>query len=469
MFTNSTDLFEKRLLRIKLADTNQSATSTGVVRPGTILYGEIEYKPPSQERLSALTVSFVGKMRVKVKDPSRESGGKKMVKDVTQLFQMSNALHSRDQLPLKVMPRVNTFPFHFVVPYVSELDRSGTYHPDPEGLFEDKPHRVPPTLEAKYKGDASVEYSVYVVARQAGTGITDNMAGACECRANDNSSGIEVPRGKELDALGCVVELDEIRAREIVRQDGDVVVEQRIALPGASHAPAVKGKGLFKRSNAAGLRQSSVVGMNAITGGDGDGCGSRCVLTIAGAKTLVAGKPFALRYGMTQLEGNNDLRLSIKSIEVVVRTHRRVKQCVETFTETSYTSCARSLHGNGTLAVDPAAPTNHKFATDVLKEYVPSFKSYTVSRAYALRVTVQAQTMNASEDTQVEFPVNLVRVREEIALPRRATQASVSATNASGGNASPAVYGPGHGATALVDLPPVYEESPAYVEVAGRA
>jgi len=176
-----------KALRIKLGHSGEGDT-TSTIRPGTILYGEICYKPSDAEVMIALTVNLLGNSVVKASKGRRE---------LTQLFSVQHPILRKEDEPIALEVKEHKFPFHFVVPWTTEYDRTGMFSENQAGVFTEKPHKVPPTLGSKGKGDAQIKYSISAIVRKRAGGFYRMAV------VDDRPEGVEV------DGIQCLVEMPE--------------------------------------------------------------------------------------------------------------------------------------------------------------------------------------------------------------------------------------------------------------------
>ena len=359
--------FLTRQVTIKLAGVPKN--SAPIIYPGSIIYGSVEYKSPGEDRVRSITIDFRGFS--KVKRPVKVG---QLTHESTELFHEHQSLYVGEQFTFQDAPRgAIEIPFSFMVPTMTTTDCTGKYGRQSDEHFVETPHLLPPTVAVE-KGDAQVVYHMYAIVRRYTHGTM--------------SEGVK-------DAIS-IHDIDTFKLFAGVYEQS-AVEEQLVERPLS-----------FSRPHSGRLfsfgRRSSVQSVHVDS--------NNYRIEVATMPVIIAGRPCqistTIRKSSNSAEGPGRI-FELSSIVLVARTSSRTRdQSVGKASVEESVSKQLMSQGQFELPLDRAV--THNISSQSLSDWPPSFKSYSISRAYTLRIQISSTTELSSnkETADIQVPVTLV-------------------------------------------------------------
>ena len=371
-----------RRVRIKLHGGNDQ-----ILYPGAQVSGFVEYKSPSVERLTALTIDFRGVSRV---TPRK---GSKFDREHIELFHITERLLREPMFTEgKKSHRWN---FTFSMPIFTGPDRSTLLYSDSGNLlFDEKPHHLPPSLGSDQSDEVSIEYQMYAVANRAFRGY-----GATE----------------QLQDEPLVHNLDNICYRpetESFRPEAPRILEQRFQMyPPRQRKFSLRSPSLGDASQSP-VRSFTIIASLPVTMALGESLPVTFQIKQDSARAAADGFGDSNPYTLKQIY-----------LSLIAHTHRRTAKAAhrEAFTETTVKLLGvdKSM---GTLSLDSAKTRD--VPTSKILGYPPTFKSYSISRAYELQLDITVVCEKQVFEARFTEPIKAVHVLSpEAELIRRESHA----------------------------------------------
>lgn len=405
-------------VRIRLRGGNNQ-----ILYPGQHVAGTVEYKGPTGERLQSVTIDFRGMTKI-----IPRKGAQHIDTEFIELFHMGEKL-LQDAI-LIVSGKKYVWDFSFELPTLTGPDRSqGIYQDDGDAHFDTHVHTLPPSINSDTTPETKVEYKLYAVAHEmsyVGIGRVPTVS--------NTRSVVDV-----LDGLQVRPDVEDIPPSE------PHVLEKPFltADGGARRRFSIRSVGP-SRSNSIALDQPftlvAKVPSVVVFGEDFD-----VDLSVRLPKT--SSTPGAPTEAASATYTHKLTTLAIEST-----THRRTtKRQYEPSLDIVSTIRFDPRKVSKTLTVEPdTCPLRHRFSTDKIQNLPPSFKSYSLARAYRFLLNVTVSCGKQEHEAVFLAPVQLVhRASHEQVLARRALSAPPPPPPV------PELWGQRRGVEE--DLPPAYE------------
>ncbi|MCJ1371092.1 hypothetical protein MMC20_002307 [Loxospora ochrophaea] len=147
-----------RRLRIKL-EGSPNDNETAVLRQGALVHGEVAFTSPTFDRLSSVTVHFRGFSRVNVRSKVLTNH-----QEESTFFHRHYVIKPKGSGLLSLQARQpRTFSFKFMVPEMTDLSDAGIYPVDDDRVFEEEKHILPPSLSSKDSKNVKIIYQMYAL------------------------------------------------------------------------------------------------------------------------------------------------------------------------------------------------------------------------------------------------------------------------------------------------------------------
>ena len=385
-------------IRIRLGGGNNQ-----VLHPGQVLSGVVEYKAPAGERLVSVNIDFRGVTKIMPK-----KGAKHIDIEYIELFQMGEVLQRE---PLFVeRGKKYEWRFTFVLPTLTGPDRrQGFYEDSADTHFELDRHTLPPSIEPDTTPETKIEYNIYVVAKE-------------------QFQGQGIPQIENIQTRPVVDVLDHLRLRPDLEWIPDAdphVLEKSFDLM-AEPALTRRRFSLTPGHAAAAARNNSVASIASASQGQGQGKPFSLVAKISA--TIIPGTDIDVALSIQLPEGSSDTSFythKATTLALEALTYRRTTKTpyspALTLTSTTKFDARKAARA---LALHPAPPLLHRFGTDALRSLPPTFKSYSLARAYQLHLSVALAVDRKDFEVTWTVPVQLLhRTSEDQVLQRRISNA----------------------------------------------
>ena len=374
-----------RKIRIKLDGGNEQ-TLHPEARPS----GVVEYRSPSADILTSLQLVFRGVSKVL---PRKGAQG---AQEHIELFHITQVLTAE---AFQVKPgQLYSWPFTFDLPPRTGPDRSAaTYVDGGNPLFEERAHPLPPHLGADQSDAVRIEYHMYAVAQRSynfGLSVAQHW---------------EEPVVFNIDNVKYVPDVRELAEQptQTLEKKFDVYLRQR--------------RKLSLRTSS--LEDTSQPPLHTFT------------LVVHMPSTFVLGEDLPISFSVRRhgTDPNDDNTSSTPPYLIFYKT-ANLSLLALTHRRTAQTAHAAGLTETRTKALGPdldrrTAPLDSKqlvrlFSIAAARTWPPSFKSYSIARAYTLQIEVTVLCEKQAFSARLEGPVQAVRrVSRETALARHASQA----------------------------------------------
>lgn len=381
----------KRRVRIRL-DGGPDQT----VRPGQILRGTVEYKSPAEDRLSSLTIDFRGVSKVhdginpkrNLAHPGRE--------DQVELFHIRETLFQGNRT--LEHHKSYTWPFDFVFPATTGPDRTGLYILADDDRFDEKPHHMPPSIGSDQAEHARVVYHMYAVAERGHRAYAGNVGFS------------EEPVVHNIENIRCMP---------------DVLLETMQPTPASALEQTFRIFPPPQRTLAQKVQH--------VVAGSGPEASHTFKIVVNPPSMIILGKPIPVSFLVRNISGSSpDLSRSIPvctyKTTLVALMSKTYKRCTKVSYDKPWveTKLKRLVtdHAVGGLPLDTSVQAR-KFPSDVVKDWPPSFKSYSISRSYDLQIDITVRFEGQKQDIVAHFEVldiTVIRPASEASrLDRRVT------------------------------------------------
>lgn len=316
--------------------------------PGATIRGVVTYKASANDRLQSVNIDVRGVTKVlnTKKSPINTP-------EHIELFHLGEHLLLE---PLYSEHRQLTWSFTFQLPTLTAPDRSNhdRFYGDGshDELFDTLPHTLPPSLGADQSDEVRVEYPMYAVAKRHAQG----WVGA----TNEIPQQVEV---YNIDSLKCCPDPPEIA--------GPIPIEEKTYALGV-------GNGKQRRFS---IKRSST--NNSMD--DGAPLG---LLVVKVPHRIVLGQPipvsFIVRSTSNNGEPTKNYFLKSHTATLQASTHRRTAKISHKAALTETRAKKLGSDTNRNYAPLSSTPTSYSFPTDGIKDWPPTFRSYSIARTYEL-------------------------------------------------------------------------------------
>jgi len=381
----------KRRVRIRL-DGGPEQT----IRPGQILRGTVEYKSPVEDRLSSLTIDFRGVTKVSDGLNPRRNLPRHSREDQVELFHIRETIFQG--IRTLEHHKSHTWPFDFIFPATTGPDRTRLYTVADDDRFDEKPHQMPPSIGSDQAEHARINYHMYAVAERGHRAYGGHVA---------------------------FREEPVVHNIENLKYMPDVLPEMVQPTPAPSLEQIF---GVFPPS-----RRSLAQMVQHAVASSGPQATYAFKVVVNPPSMIILGEPIPISFVIRNVsDPSPDLSYPVPaciykttSVSLTSKTYKRCtkvpyeKPWVETKLKKLVTD-----HAVGGLPLDTSVQAR-KFPSDVVKDWPPSFKSYSISRSYDLQVDITVRFEGQKQDVVAHFEVPDITVirpaSEESRLARRIT------------------------------------------------
>ena len=400
-----------RELRIKLDGGNEQT-----FWPSAPVHGILTYKASGNDRLTSVSLDLRGVIKVSPSKTGSSAAGnaKRPQTEHIELFHIFEKILPE---PIFTEGRTLTWTFTIVLPDFTGPDRSNDVYVDSGNqLFEEMPHRLPPSLGADQSGEVEIVYHMYAVALRRGIrgyGLTEQLQ--------------EAPVVYNLPSLlyypDPPVNVDESIPK--VDQEWELV-------------PIIPKQGRFSLKRSAtrdstnlAMSQSLVKTMNVK---------SPAMIVIGKNINIVLSIPAA--EDAERSASASQIPLKTLSVSLRALTHRRTRDTPHTpaLTETLVMKLGPELSKGYRLTSE--SPLSLSVHTDAVSTWPPTFKSYSVARTYELVIEATISKGKESFKSLFATEVEVFRKLGHQDLERResATLPELPALGPRGDEALPAYH-----------------------------
>ena len=348
--------------------------------PGQIISGTVDYKTRAEDVLNNITITLRGVCKVKNKQ------GSKLGKEYVELFHHQEVLLG---VPKKLLPgTLHSWPFVFEFPQKTGPDRSGLYIENGRYLFDEKPHVLPPSIGPD-QADAHtrIEYRIYVVAIRDGA-----------------FPGHGVLKGEPITqdlTIRCMPDI----LPEVFPPSQPRALESKV-----SYYQNEKRSISQKISGAkAGLGLPKLVSF---------------VIVALIPDVVVLGQPIPISFYLSCSPLTSPYSAGCLPSSEATCYHKSTKLAIIAHTSRRFTDVPHSSSltesrievlgvetGNGeVLKLDNQNPTPRHFGTSKVRDWPPSFKSYSISRSYTLQFVIKVVCGGHREPFEAVLEVKDVQV-----------------------------------------------------------
>ena len=353
--------------------------------PGDPITGIVDYQTRTEDIITLTTVDFRGTCRVKVKPAEGRAQNESV-----ELFHHKETLWAGEQI---VPPGKSIrWPFTFAFPFFTGPDRSGKYPEEGKSKFIDTPHHLPPSIS---KQDVSepieITYTLFAVVLRS----------------------YKDPHNAHFWSEGIHRIIENLRLRPVIvpssiRIPDPGPIEEMLSMPSNDN-----------RRPSLTQRRWSV----ASTATSQSPTPFKAVVELP--SLIILGNEVSIPYKIQQERANTDLEAhathscSLKTAKLTLRAHTHFRhiegQGIRVFTETK----TKVL---GTIQVPPKTQAPEQtltFKTDVVKDFPPNFKSYSISRSYSLQLHMTFICKGQKSTLEATFDRPEIRVICEDTNPAR--------------------------------------------------
>ena len=366
------------------------------IRPGEILKGTVEYKSPADDRLSSLTVDFRGVSKVSDGISHRRNLSRPGREDQVELFHIRETLFQG----MRTLERhkSHTWPFDFIFPANTGPNRTGLYTVTNDDRFDEQPHQMPPSLGPDQAEHGRITYHMYAVAERGHRSYGGDVA------------FWEEPVVHSIENIKCMPDV----LPEMIQPTPAPSLEQTLRI---SPPP----------------RRSLAQRVQHVVAGFGPQAAYTFKIVVNPPSMIILGNPIPISFLVRSVgEPSSDLSDPIPaciykttSVALLSKTYKRCtkvpynKPWVEAKLKKLVTD-----HAIGGLPLDTSVQSR-RFPSDVVKDWPPSFKSYSISRSYDLQIDITVRFDGQKQDVVARFEVPDITVirpaSEESRLARRIT------------------------------------------------
>ena len=359
--------------------------ATQAFAPGDPITGTVDYLTRAEDIITLTTVDFRGTSRVKVK-----AADGTIRKESVELFHHKETLFSGEQV---VPPRQSIrWPFTFAFPFFTGPDKSGAYPEEGSSKFIDTPHQLPPSVSQQDAGEpVEITYTLFAVVLRS----------------------YRAPQSAYFWSEGIHKVIEDLQVRPVVVPDS-----VRVSDPGPMEEMLTLMSADTRRPSLTQRRWS--VATNTVTQTH-----MPFKAIVDAPNLIVLGKDITISYQVQSERANTDLDApsvcpcSLKTAKVSLRAHTHWRategQGSRVFTDTK-TKVLGTVQGP---SKSQAAEQNLMFKTDAVKDFPPSFKSYSISRSYSLHVHMTFTCKGQKGTLEATFERPEIRVVREDTNPAR--------------------------------------------------
>ncbi|MCJ1371393.1 hypothetical protein MMC20_002608 [Loxospora ochrophaea] len=378
-----------RKIRIELDNS-----SNHIFQPGEYVSGNVVYSSPTEDRLTNITITFRGVCKVKMPNPDYEAPlirkigvTDKIRKEHVELFHHQEVLLQQPTRFEKNL--VHKWPFDFTFPYQTAPDKTGQYVSVQPNLFDESPHSLPPSIGPKQADEHTrIVYEMYCIAFRSSL---DRRGGVYMC-------------GEQTEPHSDSIELQLLPS----------ILPSSIPPPVAKpYEMAFKVFPQQRKSSVLTLQSrrpsASLISETPIT----------TTISVNVPQTIVLGKDLELSYTVSSNDSASPTSSTSTaythkstSCTLIATTHRRCTKIpidtpslIETTSHTLRPESSKSHPLN-----PPASSYLRVFSTSPLKDFPPSFKSYSISRIFGLRIIVKVACAGQRQDFEASFDIPEVTV-----------------------------------------------------------
>ena len=284
------------------------------------------------------------------------------------------------------------WPFTFAFPFFTGPDRSGKYPEEGRSKFIDTPHHLPPSIGRQDVSEPiEITYTLFAVVLRS----------------------YKDPQNAYFWSEGIHRIIEDLRLRPVV-----VPTSIRAHDPGPMEGMLSMPSGDIRRPSLTQRRWS--VASPATTQ---NSMPFKAVVEIP--TLIILGNDISVSYRIQRERSNTDLEAhttcycSLKTAKLSLRAHthwRHIEgQGIRVFTDTK----TKAL---GTIQGPPKTQTPEQaltFKTDIVKDFPPNFKSYSISRSYSLQLHMTFACMGQKSTLEATFERPEIRVIREDTNPAR--------------------------------------------------
>ena len=362
-------------LKIKLDGGNDQ-----VFFPGAPVHGTLVYKASGNDRLMSLNLDLRGVIKV---SPTKKgsSAAANEGKTETEHIELFHIFEKILPEPIWTERKTLTWDFTIVIPKLTGQDRSeGVYTDSGNPLFEETPHPLPPSLGRDQSSEVQIVYHMYAVAKRSfrGYGAAEELQ--------------EAPVVDKIHNLLCFPDppLPVNGAIETVEKEFEL----------ASTAPKSRRFSLKPSNTNSSFEQ---------------GGGPSTVVTAKLPTQIFLGEsiPISLYLRSEDGQGNGtSLRVLYKQMTASLRalTHRRTAKIAYDPNLTETRSKKLGVDSNKDRPELGSEAMSITFPTNVVQDWPPTFRSYSVSRIYEL--VVEAVVLRGKEEFKPQFVIEIEVMRK---------------------------------------------------------
>ena len=363
-------MFQRRV-RIKL-DGGPNQT----IGPGQILRGTVEYKSPADDRLSSLTIDFRGVSKVSDGIDPRRNLPRPSREDQVELFHIRETLFQGNRT--LEHHKSHTWPFDFIFPATTGPDRTNLYQVADDDNFDERPHQMPPSIGPDQAEHARISYHMYAVAERGHRAYGGHVASR------------EEPVVHNIENL---------------RYMPDVLPEMIHPTPAPSLEQTFR---IFPPS-----RRSLVQKVHHALAGSGPQAAYTFKVVLNPPSMIILGKPIPISFLVRDVSDPSPDSLCpspacIYKTASLGLTSKTYKRCTKIPYDTPWVDMKLKKlitdHAVGGLPLDTSVQAR-KFPSDVVKDWPPSFKSYSISRSYDLQIDITVRFEGQKHDVVAHFEI----------------------------------------------------------------
>ena len=364
-------------------EINGLATQT--FAPGDPVTGIVDYQTRTDDIITLTTVDFRGTCRVKVKPAEGRAQNESV-----ELFHHKETLFSGEQM---VPPGKSIrWPFTFAFPFFTGPDRSGKYPEEGRSKFIDTPHHLPPSFGRQDVSEPiEITYTLFAVVLRS----------------------YKDPQNAYFWSEGIHKIIDDLRLRPVL-------------IPASIHIPDLGPMEEMLGMSSGDIRRPSLTQRRWSLASNAIVQSSVPLKAIVDVPNLIIlGNDIIISYKIQQERSNTDLEAhttnscSLKTAKLSLRAHthwRHIEgQGIRVFTDTK-TKVLGTIQGPPKTQTPEQALT---FKTDIVREYPPNFKSYSISRSYSLQLHMTFTCKGQKSALEVTFERPEIRVIREDTNPAR--------------------------------------------------
>ena len=354
-----------RDIKIKIDGGNDQAFF-----PGAPIHGNVSYRATANDRLTAVNLDLRGVIRV---SPTKKgtNAAANLSKPQTEHVELFHIMEKIVLEPIWTERRTLTWSFTIVLPEFTGPDRSNNVYTDAGNpLFEEMPHPLPPSMGSDQSNEVEIVYHMFAVAKRSfrGYGATEQLQ---EAPVVHNIPSLLYCPDPHVDSDSPIL-----------------TTHKEWELVSAAQKP--RRFSLKPSSTNSSLEQ-------------GQGGGPPPVVEVKIPASVILGKPVGVALSVSTETATKSSQVILRSLSAYLRalTHRRTAKTPynPALTEIRTKKLGGELsRGNAVLGT---SGITQLFSTDALGSWPPTFRSYSVSRAYEL--VIEAAVAKGKEEFKREF------------------------------------------------------------------